>query len=173
MSKEPPRTFTSHSTLESDTFNRDTDGGLLISCEAFLECWLGLNKMWKKDRRTITANKHGTFFVRVSVSVRLHNATGDYVIQCMRGMSHEENRQLASVIISRKEPKEIDQCYASLKKANLAQQTNFSEQWGYFYMQDFISIYTVCTNAIIITPVISVSWEVSELLQEKVQQECV
>lgn len=53
-------------------------------------------------------NKLGTFFVRVSVSVRLHSVTPDYVIKCMRGMSHEENRQLASVIISRKEPKEID-----------------------------------------------------------------
>lgn len=58
-------------------------------------------------------NKLGTFFVRVSVGLRLHSATLDYVIKCMRGMSHEENRELGSAIISRKEPKEIDQCYAS------------------------------------------------------------
>lgn len=61
-------------------------------------------------------------------------------------MSHEENRQLARVIISRKEPTEIDQCYAPLKKANVAQQTNFSDQWRYSYI---ISIYTVCTKAVI------------------------
>lgn len=50
-------------------------------------------------------NKLGTFFVRVSISVRLHSATLDYAIKCTIGMFHEENRQLASVIISQKEPK--------------------------------------------------------------------